>query len=110
MGTTVRQQRDKANPSLPISGEGDDYPMYYVSWDDVQEFVHKLNATSGKNYRLPTEADWEYAARGGNQSQGYKYSGSNNPDDVAWYSDNSTHPVGGKSPNELGIYDMSGNV
>ena len=89
------------------SGEHNN-PMYYVSWDDVQEFIRKLNAASGKNYRLPTEAEWEYAARGGVQSQGYKYSGSNNPIDVAWYSDNSAHPVGGKSPNEPGIYDMSG--
>jgi formylglycine-generating enzyme required for sulfatase activity len=84
-----------------------------VSWDDVQEFIHKLNALTGKEYRLPTEAEWEYAARGGNQSRGYKYSGSNNVGDVAWYGDNSgskTHPVGTKQANELGIYDMSGNV
>ena len=64
MGTTVRQQRDKANPQLAISGEGDNYPMYYVSWDETQEFVRRLNLQTGKQYRLPTEAEWEYAARG----------------------------------------------
>jgi formylglycine-generating enzyme required for sulfatase activity len=72
-----------------------------------------LNELTGKNYRLVTEAEWEYAARGGNKSRGYKYSGSNNLDAVAWYEDNSDyemHPVGRKAPNELGIYDMSGNV
>ena len=81
--------------------------------NDIQEFIKTLNAQTGKKFRLPTEAEWEYAARGGNQSKGYKYSGSNSISDVAWYGDNSsskTHPVGQKSPNELGIYDMSGNV
>ncbi len=92
--------------------KGDNLPVC-VSWNDVQEFLRKLNAMTGKNYRLPTEAEWEFAARGGNSSRGYKYSGSNNIDDVAWYNGNSgdrTHAVGTKSPNELGIYDMSGNV
>jgi formylglycine-generating enzyme required for sulfatase activity len=87
--------------------------MYYVSWDEIQEFIKKLNAATGKQYRLPTEAEWEYAARGGNKSNGYKYSGSNTLGDVAWYDNNSgskTHQVGTKQPNELGIYDMSGNV
>ena len=86
---------------------------YYLSLIDVQEFIRRLNAATGKQYRMVTEAEWEYAARGGNKSQGYKYSGSNNLNDVAWYSDNSggtTHPVGTKRPNELGIYDMSGNI
>jgi len=113
MGTSVNQQRDKNNPTMSLYGKGDNYPMYYVNMNDVQEFIQKLNAQTGKQYRLPTEAEWEYAARGGNKSQGYKYSGSDNADDVAWYSQNSsgaTHPVGTKSPNELGIYDMSGNV
>ena len=113
MGTNVRQQRDKANSSWSIYGEGDNYPMYYVSWDEAQEFIRRLNAATGKQYRLPTEAEWEYAARGGAKSQGYKYSGSNNLNNVAWYTDNSgsiTHAVGTKQPNELGIYDMSGNV
>jgi formylglycine-generating enzyme required for sulfatase activity len=84
-----------------------------VSWNDCQEFIRKLNALTGKRFRLPTEAEWEFAARGGNRSNNYKYSGSNDQGNVAWYSGNSsreTHPVGQKSPNELGLYDMSGNV
>ena len=91
-------------------GEGANYPMYYVSWEDCQEFITKLNALTGKNFRLPTEAEWEFAARGGDKSRGYKYSGSNTVDDVAWYDDSTTHPVATKASNELGIYDMSGNV
>ncbi|MEF2644140.1 MAG: formylglycine-generating enzyme family protein [Paramuribaculum sp.] len=93
--------------------KGDNLPVECVSWDDVQEFIRKLNALTGKRYRLPTEAEWEFAARGGNRSRGYKYSGSDNLSSVAWYTDNSgskTHPVGTKSSNELGIYDMTGNV
>lgn len=99
--------------SNPSHFTGDNLPVEKVSWNDIQDFITKLNAQTGKNYRLPTEAEWEYAARGGNKSKGYKYSGSNTIDDVAWYTDNSsskTHPVGTKQPNELGIYDMSGNV
>ncbi|MDD6744894.1 MAG: SUMF1/EgtB/PvdO family nonheme iron enzyme, partial [Bacteroidales bacterium] len=91
----------------------DNLPVECVSWDDCQTFLRKLNAMTGKNFRLPTEAEWEYAARGGNRSRGYQYSGSNNLSDVAWYygnSGNKTHPVGTKAPNELGIYNMSGNV
>ena len=113
MGTTIKQQRDRVNQGSSIRGEGDSYPMYYVNWDDVQEFIERLNATTGQKYRLPTEAEWEFAARGGNNGSGYKYSGSNNVDNVAWYDINSkgtTHPVGTKRPNELGIYDMSGNI
>lgn len=113
MGTSIRQQRDKGDSGWPIRGEGDNYPMYYVSWDEVQEFISRLNTLTGKRYRLPTEAEWEYAARGGNKSGNYRYSGSNFLEQVAWFSSNSgdsTHPVGTKSPNELGIYDMSGNV
>ena len=115
MGTSIRQQRDKVNPFHPICGEGFNYPMYYVSWNEVQEFISRLNSLTGKQYRLPTEAEWEYAARGGNKSKGYKYSGSNIIEQVAWYhkiGDNYdlAHPVGSKQPNELGIYDMSGNV
>jgi formylglycine-generating enzyme required for sulfatase activity len=84
-----------------------------VSWNDAQEFIRKLNQKTGKKYRLPTEAEWEYAARGGNLSVGYKYNGNNDIKAVAWYNKNSgkkTHPVGTKQANELGIYDMSGNV
>jgi len=88
-------------------------PVENVSWDDIQDFLSKLNAKTGKSYRLPTEAEWEYAARGGSSSRGYKYAGSNSLNEVAWYDDNSgskTHPVGQKKANELGLYDMSGNV
>ena len=95
--------------SNPSHFEGDNLPVEMVSWNDVQVFLRRLNAKTGKRYRLPTEAEWEYAARGGNRSRGYKYSGSNDIGTVAWY-DNSTHPVGSKLPNELGIYDMTGNV
>lgn len=98
-------------------GVGSNYPMYYITWNDCQTFINKLNSLTGKNFRLLTEAEWEYAARGGNKSRGYKYSGSNNIGDVAWCCDNSaingtrqTHPVKQKQANELGIYDMSGNV
>jgi formylglycine-generating enzyme required for sulfatase activity/predicted Ser/Thr protein kinase len=88
-------------------------PVENVSWNDVQEFIQGLEAKSGKKYRLPTEAEWEFAARGGNNSNKSKYSGSNILDEVAWYdgtSGSKIHSVGGKKPNELGIYDMSGNV
>ena len=88
-------------------------PVESVSWDDCQEFIKKLNQLTGKNFRLPTEAEWEYAARGGKYSRGYKYSGSNNAYEVAWYGSNSgyeTQPIKTKEANELGLYDMSGNV
>ena len=97
----------------PSSFKGDNLPVEEVSWDDCQDFISKLNRITGKTFRLPTEAEWEYAARGGNKSRGYQYSGSSNLSDVAWYKDNSgskTHTVGTKQPNELGIYDMCGNV
>ena len=99
--------------SNPSHFKGDDLPVECVSWNDVQVFIRNLNALTGKTFRLPTEAEWEYAARGGNRSAGYKFSGSNYIGAVAWFINNSggkTHPVGGKSPNELGLYDMSGNV
>lgn len=97
----------------PSYFKGDNLPVEQVSWDDCQVFIMKLNFITGLNFRLPTEAEWEYAARGGNKSKGYKYSGSNDIGSVAWYSGNSlvrTHAVAQKSTNELGLYDMSGNV
>ena len=99
--------------SNPSNFTGNKRPVEKVSWNQCQTFISKLNQLTGKNFRLPTEAEWEYAARGGNKSKGFTYSGSNNIDDVAWYksnSNNATHDVGTKAPNELGIYDMSGNV
>lgn len=92
---------------------GDQMPAYDLSWNDCKSFINKLNYITGLNFRLPTEAEWEYAARGGKNSRGYHYSGSDNPDEVAWYWKNSNdcvHFVSEKKPNELGIYDMSGNV
>ena len=99
--------------SNPSFSKGAQYPVEQVSWNDCQEFISRLNSLTGRTFRLPTEAEWEYAARGGNKSRHFKYSGSDNIGNVAWYWDNSgygTHAVGTKSPNELGIYDMSGNV
>ena len=99
--------------SNPSYFSGTNLPVEYVSWNDiVNDFLPKLNNMTGKNFRLPTEAEWEYAARGG-KSGGYKYAGSDDVGSVAWYYDNSsskTHTVKTKSPNELGLYDMSGNV
>lgn len=99
-----------SNPSVFY---GDNLPVVFVSWDDCQKFISKLNSLTGQNFRLPTEAEWEYAARGGNKSKHYQYSGGAKLNDVAWYGNNSggkTHPVATKNPNELGIHDMSGNV
>jgi len=99
--------------SNPSNFKGNDLPVEMVSWNDCQDFISKLNSMTGKRFHLPTEAQWEYAARGGKKSRGYQYSGSNTLGDVAWYSGNScsrTHAVGTKQPNELGIYDMAGNV
>ena len=97
----------------PSHFKGDKLPVEMVSWDECQEFISKLNSITGKTFRLPTEAEWEYAARGGKKSRAYQYSGSNELSKVAWYKINSgskTHAVGTKQSNELGIYDMSGNV
>ena len=99
--------------SNPSNHKGDNLPVENVSWNDCQVFIQKLNQLTGKQFRLPTEAEWEYAARGGRKSRGYKYAGSNDIGSVAWYWDNSgngTHPVATKQANELGVYDMSGNV
>lgn len=102
------------NPSLFQQDNMMRRPVEQVSWYDCQEFISKLNELTGKCFRLPTEAEWEYAARGGNKSHGYKYAGSNSIDNVAWYYDkfdfSGTHTVGTKAPNELGLYDMTGNV
>lgn len=97
----------------PSSFKGDTRPVEAVSWRDAQAFVEKLNELTGKLYRLPTEAEWEYAARGGQHSERHKYAGSGRLDEVGWYRDNSygeTKPVEMKAPNELGLYDISGNV
>ena len=97
----------------PSKFYGDNLPVDYVSWNDCQDFINKLNQLTGLKFRLPTEAEWEFAARGGKQSKSYKYSGSDNAKNIAWYEKNSgskPHQVGTKEPNELGIYDMSGNV
>lgn len=97
----------------PSYFKGDNLPVEQVSWDNCLEFISKLNSLTGRKFRLPTEAEWEYAARGGKKSRGYQYSGSFNISDVAWYNGNSgnkIHPIGMKQANELGVYDMSGNV
>jgi len=98
-----------ANPSK--FKKGDHYPVEWVSWNDAREFIKKLNSRTGKKYRLPTEAELEYAARSGGKKE--KYAGSNSPEAVAWFGDNSggsTHRVGTKDANGLGLYDMAGNV
>ena len=114
MGTSIYQQWTKAgNSGTPTRGVGPDYPMYCVSWEEAMEFCRVLSNKTGRTYTLPTEAQWEYAARGGNRPDGTKYAGSNMIDAVAWYDSNSggsTHIVGSKRANALGIYDMSGNV
>ena len=116
--------------SNPSSDKGGDLPVERVSWEDCHEFIRRLNILTGLSFKLPTEAQWEYAARGGKLSKEYKYSGSNDLNEVGWYWENSgykvltgkwkmeevdrnhcrTHLVGQKQPNELGLYDMSGNV
>jgi len=92
----------------------DNYPISNVSWNDAKAYCDWLSDFTGRKYRLPTEAEWEYAARGGNKSKGYLYSGSNKSTDVSWYDETTDESglraVGTKKPNELGIYDMSGNV
>jgi formylglycine-generating enzyme required for sulfatase activity len=131
MGTTIQELEKKENYTLGFYGVGENFPVYYVSWFDAIDFCNKLSQKEGfepvysiigeditvnwnaKGYRLPTEAEWEYAARGGKKSKGFLFSGSNDIDQVAWCdgnSDDEAHPVKGKEANELGIYDMTGNV
>ncbi len=106
---------------IPASFDGDNHPMKEISWDDCQQFIIKLNQLTKRHFHLPSEAQWEFAARGGNLSKNYKYAGSNHIEEVAWYSANAwdkgkespdfgNHAVGTRKPNELGLYDMSGNV
>jgi formylglycine-generating enzyme required for sulfatase activity len=100
------------NDLSPVKTD-DQLPVQQVTYLEAIDFINLLNTATGKNYRLPTEAEWEYAARGGNKSQHYMYSGSNNLNEIGWYQNNSNggpHPVGQKKPNELGIYDMTGSV
>ena len=112
MGTTVQQQKSKAGYNS-LYGVGSDYPMYYVNWTEASEFCRLLSEKSGRTYALPTEAQWEYAARGGQHANYERYSGSSRIEDVAWFSGSSKatiHPCGRKNANALGLYDMSGNV
>ena len=98
--------------SNPADSVGAELPVVLIEWGDADLFASKLSEITGRKFRLPTEAEWEYAARGGNKSKGFKYAGSNNISDVAWFNniEGGSHTVKGKAPNELGIYDMSGNV
>lgn len=109
----TQNQWQKVMGGNPSRFKGGERPVENVSWRDANEFISRLNQQTGKSYRLPTEAEWEFAARGGTQSQGGKYSGSDIVNEVAWFNENSggsTIPVGRKKPNQLGLYDMSGNV
>jgi formylglycine-generating enzyme required for sulfatase activity len=116
--TTVRQWRafctatKRAMPEAPWFGLEDDHPIVNISWDDAIAYCTWLSAKNQKHYRLPTEAEWEFAARGGMKSNGYAYSGAKAPDSIAWFSgrSNGTMPVAQKLPNELGLYDMTGNA
>ena len=117
--TTVLQWKTYCNatgkqmPKVPKEGWINDYPMVNVSWEDALAYCKWLSKKTGKQYHLPTEAEWEFAARGGGKSKGFKYSGGNNIDSVSWYKDNGnnvTHAVAQNSANELELYDMTGNV
>lgn len=109
----TQEQWEAVMGSNPSSDRGAKIPVNNVSWNDCKKFISKLNSLTGKSYRLPTEAEWEFVARGGNLGKNYLYSGSDNIDEIAWHKGNSgnkAHAVGQKRPNELGLYDMSGNV
>lgn len=113
MGHSIERKRDEINPKQQLYGKSAKHPMYYVSWNDCQTFIEKLNKLTGKKFRLPTESEWEYAARGGQKSEAFRFAGGNNADEVGWNSGNSglmTHAVGQKKANELGLFDMTGNV
>ena len=113
MGTTIQQQ-NKLSDYKGLYGVGDDYPMYHINHAEATAFCERLSALTGKIYKLPTEAQWEFAARGGANNRTYRYSGGSSIDDVAWHigsgGEKSHHVVGEKHPNGLGLYDMNGNV
>ena len=110
---TLRQWDAVMRHTTDGSSKNADFPVHNISWDDVERFIDRLNEETGREYRLPTEAEWEYAARGGRHAEKYAYSGGKQPGPVAWFAENSNrtvHRVGGLQPNALGLYDMSGNV
>jgi formylglycine-generating enzyme required for sulfatase activity len=110
MGTSIFRQQLKANCYSGPAGYGDEYPMHFVNWAEAQDFCRELSRITGKTYMLPTEAQWEYAARGGKNNERTKYCGNDHLDAVGWNHVRSSYPVKQKRPNSLGIYDMSGNV
>ncbi len=113
LGINTNPSYFKGDESLPVEHRASSGSGLLLSFYEYAQFIDELRRLTGRNFRLPTEAEWEYAARGGNLSQGYVFAGSDNEDNVAWTDDNSngiTHPVATKVPNELGLYDMSGNV
>lgn len=110
---TFCEATGRTMPPAPVYGWESDAPIVNINWNDADAYVKWLSHTTGKKYRIPTEAEWEYAAKGGNTGKDYKFSGSDDPVAVAWYganSDNRSHPVAKKQPNSLGLYDMTGNV
>ncbi|MCI6723278.1 MAG: SUMF1/EgtB/PvdO family nonheme iron enzyme [Bacteroidales bacterium] len=110
---TLRQWDAVMRHTTDGSSKNADFPVHNITWDDVERFIDRLNEETGREYRLPTEAEWEYAARGGRHAEKYAYSGGKQPGPVAWFAENSNrtvHRVGGLQPNALGLYDMSGNV
>ncbi|MCX6232144.1 MAG: SUMF1/EgtB/PvdO family nonheme iron enzyme [Bacteroidetes bacterium] len=110
---TQNQWQEIMGKNPEFDEENSECPIINICLDEIRDFLSKLNQKTGKNYRLPNNTEWEYAAKGGNQSHSYIYSGSNNLEEVGWFNNNSTsqvNPVGRKKPNELGLFDMSGNV